>query len=48
MYLITGLISVVNLFLRNHFGSKKICKFAEVDAIPQSLLQLGGRGQIFI
>lgn len=48
VYLITGLISVVDPFLRHHFGGEKVGKFAKVDAIPQSLLQFCGRGQVLL
>lgn len=48
IYLITGLISVIDPFLRHHFGGKKIAKFSKVDAIPQSLFQFCGRGQVLL
>lgn len=48
MYLIAGLISVVDLFHRHHFGGEKVGKFAKVDTIPQSLLQFCGRGQVLL
>lgn len=48
MYLIAGLISVVDPFLRHHFGGEKVGKFAEIDAVPQTLLQLGGWGQVLL
>lgn len=38
MYLITGLISVVELFHGHHFGGKKVGEFPKVDTVPESLL----------
>lgn len=48
MYLITGLISVIDSFFRHYFWGKKVGKFAKVDAIPQSLFQFCGRGQVLL
>lgn len=48
IYLITGLISVIDSLLRHHFRSKEIGKFAKVDPVPQTLLQFGGRRQVLL
>lgn len=48
MYLIAGLISVVDSFLGHHFRGEKVGEFAKVDAVPQTLLQFSGRGQLLL
>lgn len=48
MHLIAGLISVVDPFHRHHLWGEKVGKFAEVDPVPQPLLQLCGRGQVLL
>lgn len=48
IYLISGLISVIDSLLRHHFRSKEIGKFAKVDTVPQALLQFGGRRQVLL
>lgn len=48
VHLIAGLISVVDPFHRHHLWGEKVGKFAEVDPVPQPLLQLCGRGQVLL
>lgn len=48
MYLVAGLISVIDPFFRHHFWSEKVGKFAKIDTIPQSLLQFCGRGKVLL
>ncbi len=48
MYLIAGLISVVDSFLRHHFWGEKVGEFAKVDTISQSLLQFCGSRQVLL
>lgn len=47
-HLISGLISIVDSFLRHHFWGEEGGKFAKVDAIPQTLLQFSGRRQFLL
>lgn len=48
IYLISGLISVIDSLLRHHFWSKEGGKFAKVDTVPQTLLQFSGRRQVLL
>lgn len=48
IYLIAGLISVVDSFDRHHFWGEKVGKFAKVDTIPQTLLQFSGKRQFLL